>query len=145
MKTKQREDEKKGSDITMTQRIQFHWQLNVYQLSVEAAMQIYELSTNFPKEEIYSLTDQMRRASRSISGQIAEAWRRRKFEAASVNKMNEAEGEAAETQVWLEYAVKCEYMSRDDGTRLHKKYDEILGKLVSMGNNPDKWVLKTRE
>ena len=86
-----------------------------YQLSVEAAMQIYELSTNFPKEEIYSLTDQMRRASRSISGQIAEAWRRRKYEAAFVNKMNEAKGEAAETQVWLEYAVKCEYMSRDDG------------------------------
>ena len=129
----------------MTQRIQFHWQLNVYQLSVEAAMEIYQLSTTFPKEEIYSLTDQMRRASRSISSQIAQAWRRRKYEAAFVNKMNKAEGEAAETQVWLEYAVKCEYMSRDDATLLHKKYDEILGKLVSMGNNPDKRVLKTRE
>ena len=62
-----------------------------------------------------------------------------------VNKMNEAEGEAAETQVWLEYAVKCKYMSRDDATRLHKKYDEILGKLINMGNNPDKWGLKIRE
>ena len=59
--------------------------------------------------------------------------------------MNKAEGEAAETQVWLEYAVKCEYMSRDDAILLRKKYDEILGKLVSMGNNPDKRVLKTRE
>lgn len=129
----------------MAQRIQFHWQLDVYQLSVEAAMEIYELSTTFPKEEIYSLTDQIRRASRSISGQIAEGWRRRKYEAVFVNKMNEAEGEAAETQVWLEYAVKCKYLSRDDATRLHKKYDEILGKLISMGNNSDKWVLNTRE
>ena len=62
-------------------------------------MEIYELSKTFPKEEVYSLTDQIRRASRSISGQIAEGWKRRKYEAAFVNKMNEAEGEAAETQV----------------------------------------------
>lgn len=92
---------------------------------------------------MYSLTDQTRRSSRSVSGQIAEGWRRRKYEAAFVNKMNEAEGEAAETQVWLEYSVKCEYMNRDDGTRLHRKYDHIIGKLINMGNNPDKWVLKT--
>ena len=85
----------------MSQRIQYHWQLDVYRLSVEAAMEIYELSKAFPKEEIYSLTDQIRRSSRSVSGQIAEGWRRRKYEAVFVNKMNEAEGEAAETQVWL--------------------------------------------
>ena len=108
-------------------------------------MEIYELSKAFSKEEVYSLTDQIHRASRSISGQIAEGWRRRKHEAAFVNKMNEAEGEAAETQVWLEYAVKCGYMSRDDGTHLHKKYDGILGKLINMGNNPEKWVLQSRE
>ena len=129
----------------MPQKIQYHWQLDVYQLSVEAAMEIYELSAVFPKEEIYRLTDQIRRASRSISGQIAEGWRRRKYEAAFVNKINEAEGEAAETQVWLEYAVKCRYISAEDATRLHKKYDNILGKLVTMGNNPEKWVLKSRD
>ena len=129
----------------MAQKIQYHWQLDVYQLSVEAAMEIYESSKVFPKEEVYSLTDQIRRASRSISGQIAEGWKRRKYEAAFVNKMNEAEGEAAETQVWLEYAVKCGYTRRDDGTRLHKKYDDILGKLINMGNNPEKWVLRSRE
>ena len=104
----------------MPQKIQYHWQLDVYELSIQAAMEIYQLSRAFPKEEIYSLTDQMRRSSRSVSGQIAEGWRRRKYEAAFVNKMNEAEGEAAETQVWIEYSVKCEYMSREDGTRLHK-------------------------
>ena len=129
----------------MSPKIQYHWQLNVYQLSVEVAMQIYELSAAFPKDETYSLTDQIRRASRSVSGQIAEGWRRRKYEAVFVNKMNEAEGEAAETQVWLEYAAKCEYMSRDKAIFLHKKYDEILGKLVNMGNNPEKWVLKTMD
>ena len=123
----------------MAQKIQYHWQLDVYQLSVEAAMEIYELSKAFPT------TDQIRRASRAISGQIAEGWKRRKYEAAFVNKMNEAEGEAAETQVWLEYAVKCGYISRDNGTRLHKKYDNILGKLINMGNNPEKWVLRSRE
>ena len=129
----------------MPQKIQYHWQLDVYELSIQAAMEIYQLSRAFPKEEIYSLTDQMRRSSRSVSGQIAEGWRRRKYEAAFVNKMNEAEGEAAETQVWIEYSVKCEYMSREDGARLHKTYDQIIGKLVNMGNNPLKWVLKTRK
>ena len=108
-------------------------------------MEIYELSKAFPKEEVYSLTDQIRRASRSISGQIVEGWKRRKYEAAFVNKMNGAEGEAAETQVWLEYTVKCGYVSRDDGTRLHRKYDDILGKLINMGNNPEKWVLRPTE
>ena len=83
--------------------VRYHWELEVYQLSVEAAMRIFELTKSFPKEEIYSLTDQIRRSSRSVSGQIAEAWRRRKYEAAFVNKLNESEGEAAETQVWLEY------------------------------------------
>ena len=129
----------------MAEKIQYHWQLDVYKLSVEAAMEIYELSKSFPKDEIYSLTDQVRRSSRSVSGQIAEGWRRRKYEPAFVNKMNEAEGEAAETQVWLEYSVKCEYISREDGQRLHRMYDQIIGKLVTMGNNPAKWVLRTKK
>jgi len=124
-----------------TKKIQYHWEIDAYKLSVEAAMEIYELSKSFPEEEKYSLTDQIRKSSRSISAQIAEGWRRRKYRAAFVNKMNEAEGEAAETQVWLEYSVKCRYMSREDGTRLHKKYDEIIGKLINMGNHPEQWCL----
>src|SRR5438552_13141698 len=91
--------------------IKYHWQLEVYKMSVETAMRIFELSKKFPKEERYSLTDQIRRSSRSVSGQIAEAWRRRKYENVFVNKLNESEGEAAETQVWLEYAVRCQYVS----------------------------------
>ena len=122
--------------------IKYHWELEVYKMSVETAMQVFELSKKFPKEERYSLTDQIRRSSRSVSGQIAEAWRRRKYENVFVNKLNEAEGEAAETQVWLEFAVRCGYVSTKVGRELHRAYDRILGKLVNMGNNPEKWLLR---
>ncbi|MBL7179077.1 MAG: four helix bundle protein [Desulfobacterales bacterium] len=128
----------------MGKKVQYHWELEVYQMSVEAAMQIFEISKGFPKEEVYSLTDQIRRSSRSVSSAIAESWRRRKYEKAFVNKLNESESEAAETQVWLEYAVKCEYISRDVGKDLHKAYDNIIGKLVTMGNNPEPWLLKPK-
>lgn len=123
-------------------KISHHWQLDVYSLSVDAAMQLFQLSKKFPREEMFSLTDQVRRSSRSVSGQIAEGWRRRKYEAVFVNKLNESEGEAGETQVWIEYAVKCEYLSAKEGRELHRTYDRIIGKLVTMGNNPEPWLLK---
>lgn len=122
-------------------KIQYHWEIDAYTLSVSAAMEIYELSKSFPEEEKYSLTDQIRKSSRSVSGQIAEGFRRRKYRAAFVNKMNEAEAEAAETQVWLEYGVKCQYLSKDVYTGLHYKYQEIIGKLINMGNHPEQWCL----
>jgi len=121
--------------------IKYHWQLDVYKLAVDAAMDIFECTKSFPKEELYSLTDQIRRSSRSVSAQIAEAWRRRKYEAVFVNKLNESEGEAAESQGWLEYAVKCGYLNRNKGQEIHRNYDRILGKLVTMGNDPKRWVL----
>ena len=125
--------------------IQHHWELDVYKLSVEISMAIFRFSKTWPKEEMYSLTDQIRRSSRAVSALIAEAWRRRKYEAVFVNKLNEAEGEAAETQTWLEYAVKCEYLERKEGQRLFRESDRIIGKLVKMGNDPDRWILrKTR-
>ena len=124
------------------EKIRYHWELDVYSLSTEAAMKIFFVSKNFPKEEIYSLTDQIRRSSRSVSSNIAESWRRRKYERAFVNKLNEAEAEAAETQVWLEYAVKCEYLDEGEGRDLHARYDHIIGKLVTMENNPGPWLLR---
>jgi four helix bundle protein len=123
-------------------KIQYHWELDVYRLSIEAAMEIFWISKKFPKEEIYSLTDQIRRSSRSVSSNIAESWRRRKYVRAFINKLNEAEAEAAETQVWLEYAVKCKYIDENKGRDLHTQYDHIIGKLVSMENNPGPWLLK---
>ena len=123
-------------------KIRYHWELDVYRLSIEAAMKIFSLSKNFPKEELYSLTDQVRRCSRSASSNIAESWRRRKYERAFVNKLNEAEAEAAETQVWLEYAVKCVYLDEEERRDLHAQYDHIIGKLVTMENNPGPWLLR---
>ena len=125
--------------------IKHHWELDVYKLSVEVAMDIFRTSKRWPKEEMYSLTDQIRRSSRAVSAAIAEGWRGRKYEAVFVNKLNEAEREAAETQTWLEYAVKCEYLDRKEGARLFRHCDRVLGKLVKMGNEPDRWILaKTR-
>src|ERR1044071_7429135 len=105
-------------------KIRYHWQLDVYKLSVKAAMQIFEHSKLFPKEEMYSLTDQIRRSSRSVSGQLGEGWRKRKYEAAFVSKLSDAEGEAGETQVWLEFAVKCGYLNQSAGRELHRTRSE---------------------
>jgi four helix bundle protein len=123
-------------------RVQYHWDLEVYKLSVDAATQIFEMTKQFPKQETYSLTDQIRRSSRSVSSNIAEAWRRRRYEKAFVNKLNESEAEAAETQVWLEYSVKCGYWDRDAAKKINLLYDHIIGKLVKMENNPDPWIMK---
>src|SRR5476651_244527 len=120
--------------------IRHHWELDVYQLSVKTSMSIFEATKQFPKEETYSLTDQIRRSSRSVSSGIAEAWRRRKYEAVFVNKLNESEGEAAETQTWLEYAVKCGYLETETGRKLHKSCDSLIAMLVTMGNTPEKWL-----
>jgi len=122
-------------------KITHHWQLDVYKLSVEAAMRLFELSKRFPKEEMYSLTDQMRRSSRSVSGHIAEGWRRRRYEAAFCDKLNGAEAEAAETQSWIEYSVRCGYITSKAGRELHRAYDRVMGKLVTMENNPTPWLL----
>jgi len=124
------------------QKIVHHWQLEVFRLAREGAQKFFGLSKRFPKEETYSLTDQGRRSSRAVGAMIAEGWRRRKYEAAFVNKLNEAEGEGAETQVWIMHAVDCEYLTKSEGRDLHRLYDRILGKLVNMGNRPEPWLLK---
>jgi len=121
--------------------IRTHCDLEVYRKAFEAAMRIFELSKSFPKEEKYSLTDQIRRASRSVCSNLAEAWRKRRYQAAFVSKLSDAETEAAETQVWLEFAVKCGYMSPDEGRTLYATYDDILGTIVGMINHPETWIL----
>ena len=91
----------------MATKIMNHTDLQVYQKAFATAMEIFQLSKAFPKEEIYSLTDQVRRSSRSVCANLAEAWRKRRYEAAFVSKLSDSEAEAAETQVWLEFAVEC--------------------------------------
>src|SRR5262245_17544441 len=107
-------------------------------------MQIFEASKLFPKEETYSLTDQIRRSSRSVCANLAEAWRKRRYEAAFIAKLSDSESEAAETQVWIEFAVKCSYLNRETATQFYPAYDEIIRMLVSMINHPETWIIETR-
>jgi four helix bundle protein len=121
---------------------QNHTDLRVYQMAFEVAMAIFELSKQFPKEERYSLTDQIRRSSRSVCANLAEAWRKRLYEAAFIAKISDAMAEAAETQTWIAFAVQCQYCEQIQGQTLHQNYDQILSMLVSMINNAPKWTLK---
>ena len=124
--------------------IRSHEELEVYRLAFEGAMRIFEVSKGFPREETYALTDQMRRSSRSVCANLAEAWRKRRYQAAFVSKLNDAESEAAETQTWIRLAVECRYLPEQTGHDLHQAYDHGIGKLVNMIRNPRPWVLKKR-
>jgi len=126
-------------------KIVSHRDLEVYGKAFGAAMSIFDLSKGFPKEETFSLTDQVRRSSRSVCANLAEAWRKRRYENHFVSKLSDAEAEAAETQVWLEFAVKCEYLAREVPAELYKTYDEILGTIVGMINHPETWILTKRK
>lgn len=103
--------------------IRSHHQLEVYQLAFATAMRIFELSKEFPIEERYSLTDQMRKAARSVCANLTEAWRKRQYEAAFISKLNDAEAEAAETQTWIQFAVKCNYLQKDTGQGIYQSYN----------------------
>lgn len=121
--------------------IKSHRELKVYQLSFKIAMEIYKLSKAFPKEETYSLTDQIRRSSRSVSSNISEAFRRRKYPKSFSSKLNESEAEAAETQNWLDFALECSYISRETHQLVDKEYENIIGMLVNMQRHPEKWSI----
>src|SRR5437868_12002700 len=109
----------------MARKIQTHNDLEVYRKAFATAMDIFALSKGFPKEETYSLTDQIRRSSRSVCANLAEAWRKRRYEAAFISKLCDSEAEAAETQVWLEFAVRSKYLSREEARALFNEYEEI--------------------
>ena len=119
-------------------------ELEVYHLAMETAMKIFEESRFPPNEEKYSLTDQMRRSSRSVCANIAEGWRKRRYPNAFVSKLSDADSEAAETQVWLEFALKCGYLKQNLFDELSKAYDHIMGKLVNMMARPEQWRIKSR-
>ncbi|MEX0724854.1 MAG: four helix bundle protein [Planctomycetaceae bacterium] len=125
-----------------TEFVRGHTDLEVYQRAFEAAMSIFKSSKLFPKEETYSLTDQIRRASRSVCANLAEAWRKRRYEAAFVSKLSDAETEATETQVWLQFAVKCKYLPAQSGRTLYKEYDHIVAMIVQMIRQSKSWTIK---
>lgn len=116
-------------------------ELRVWQNAMDAAMRVFELTKRFPADERYSLTDQFRRASRSVASNIAEAWRKRRYAAAFISKLNDAEGEAAESQTWIEVSRRCSYLSEQDATDLDQRYEQILGQLVSMIEQPEDWTV----
>jgi four helix bundle protein len=132
-------DDKSGKSDERKKMIRRHTDLEVYQRAFAAAMRIFELTKNFPKEERYSLTGQIRRSSRSVCANIGEAWRKRRYPAAWISKLGDSEGEATETQVWLQFSVECRYLSRDIGAGLYTEYDAILGMLVVMITHPEEW------
>ena len=119
-----------------------HHDLVVYQKAFDTALQIHEVSRSFPQAETYALTDQIRRSSRSVCANLAEAWRKRRYQKAFISKLSDAESEAAETQVWIEFAVRFDYLDREVAATLYRAYDDILGIIVGMINHPESWVLK---
>lgn len=125
--------------------VQNYTELRVYQMAFEAAMRIYELSKQWPVEERYSLTDQIRRSSRSVCGNIAEAWRKRRYPASFVSKLSDSDTEAAETEVWLDFALRCGYLDDSDHRHLRDTYDHICRMLTKMMASPKSWCKSMEE
>ncbi|NEO58600.1 MAG: four helix bundle protein [Okeania sp. SIO3B5] len=109
-----------------------HEDLVIYKLAFSAAMEIFEQSKNFPVEERYSLTEQIRRCSRSVCANLAKAWRKRRYKAAFVAKLSDCEAEATEVQVWLTFAVKCQYIKVEKARELYGIYNQVLSGLAQM-------------
>ncbi len=128
----------------MAERINSYKELHVYRNAMDAAMEIFEITKGFPNEEKYSLVDQIRRSSRSVCSNIAEAWRKRRYQAAFISKLSDAETEACETEVWLEIAYRCKYLHEEELKRLDTTYDHIVAQLVTMIANPRQWLIRPK-
>jgi four helix bundle protein len=120
-------------------RVADYKDLRVYKLAFESAMEIFELSRRWPAEEKFSLTDQIRRSSRSVCTNIAEAWRKRRYEAAFVSKLSDSDGEAGETEVHLDFALRCGYVPADKHAKLRDQYDHLCRQLTNMMNDAVSW------
>jgi four helix bundle protein len=120
--------------------LQGHRDLKVYQLAYKLAMDIFHLSKHFPREELYSLTDQIRRSSRSVAANLAEGFRKRRYPNMLVSKLVDCDGEATETQVWLDFALDCGHMSQENRDRLTAGYEEVGKMLSAMMANPGKFA-----
>jgi four helix bundle protein len=120
-------------------KIRSHRELEVYILAFGIAMKIFEISKGFPKEETYSLTDQIRRSSRSVCANLAEAFRKRRYPKSFISKLSDSESEAVETQTWLDFSLSCKYITETEHHDLNETYDKILGKLVTMSLHPENW------
>ena len=113
--------------------------LIVYQKAYKLALEIFEISKTFPKEEKYSLTDQIRRSSRSVTSCIAESWAKRRYEKAFINKLTDSLGEEFETEVWIDYSYDFKYIHKETYEKILGEYEEVRKMLISIINSPDKW------
>jgi four helix bundle protein len=113
--------------------------LLAYRKSFDLAMEIFELSKKFPKQEIFALTDQIRRSSRSVCAQIAEGYRKRSYPKHFISKLSDADAENAETQVWLQFALSCQYLSSETHTQLLQKSLEVGRLIGTMIRNPERF------
>ena len=120
-----------------SERIRSVRDLIVYRKSFNAAMDIYEISKAFPREELYSLTDQIRRSSRSVCTSLSEGWRKRRYKTVFINKLSDAGEEAAETRTWLEFALACKYINEETYEGLFNQYDEIFAMVHAMTGKAD--------
>jgi len=121
--------------------LQGHRDLKVYQLAYKLAMEIFHLSKSFPREEIYSLTDQIRRSSRSVAANIAEGFRKRRYPNHFVSKLTDSDAEATETQVWIDFSFDCGYLSKENHDRLTAGYEEVGRMLSGMIADPNKFAV----
>ncbi len=129
-----------GEKPTERKKIIRHFRdLEVYQKAFKAAMEIYRLTKNFPSDEKYSLVDQVRRSSRSVCSNLAEAWRKRRYPAAFKNKLTDSMQEASETQCWLEFSLACRYMQSEPFEQLDAEYESIQSMLNVMEKSADKF------
>jgi len=119
-------------------------ELKVYQLAFQGAREVRILTFKFPKEETYSLVDQIRRSSRSVCINIGEGYRKRIYPKHFASKMTDADGEATETSIWLDFALDCEYINQNEHATLQAKYNEIGRMLNSMALNPEKFTPKNQ-
>ena len=130
-------DNVKTKDNNRARQIRSVRDLEVYRKAFDLAMGIFELTKKFPKEETYSLTDQIRRASRSVCSNLSEGWRKRRYKAVFLNKLTDSGQEAAETQTWLEFSLHCKYIDEETFQRLDGSYDHVFAMLSSMEKKAD--------
>src|SRR5207253_7586158 len=123
----------------LAERIGSIKELNVWVNAMELGMEVFTKSKSFPPDERFSLTDQIRRSSRSVAANISEAWRKRRYPASFVSKLSDAESEAGETQTWVEFARRCGYWNDQKAAALDDLYEKVIGQLVKMIDQPDKW------
>ncbi|MBN2682881.1 MAG: four helix bundle protein [Bacteroidales bacterium] len=120
--------------------IKSHRDLEVYKIAFDTAINIFDISKDFPTQEQFSLTSQIRRSARSVCANLAEAFRKRKYEKHFISKISDCEAEAGETQVWLEFCLSHKYINQETYNKLFDNYEHIISMLVKMQSNSNKWT-----